>query len=205
MIEDADKEGRMSRIAPLEIRDAEPEARAELDRQMAAHGRVTNMKRTLAHSATALHALMTWYPLRDRVAEFLGARATTLFAHAISARTDCLICSTFFRRILVESGEDPDALVLDQREQAVVDYGVQLARDSNQVSDALYGRLAAFLTPTQLVDLTAFGGLMIATNVFNNALRVDLDEYLEPYRRPEPGAPVAARLGANDGDGDEAV
>ena len=31
--------------------------------------------------------------------------------------------------------------------------------------------------------LTAFGALMVATNVFNNALRVDLDDYLEPYRR----------------------
>ena len=33
--------------------------------------------------------------------------------------------------------------------------------------------------------LTAFGAIMVATNVFNNALRVDLDEYLEPYRKPE--------------------
>ncbi len=172
----------MSRIARIDPNDAEPEARAELDRQLAAHGRVTNMKRTLAHSSTALHALMTWYPLRDRVAAFLGERATTLFAHAISARTDCLICSTFFRRILVESGEDPDALALDDREQVVVDYGVQLARDANGVSDDLYERLAAFLKPAEIVDLTAFGALMIATNVVNNALRVDLDEYLEPYR-----------------------
>ena len=39
-------------------------------------------------------------------------------------------------------------------------------------------------TPPQIVALTAFGGMMIATNVFNNALRVDLDGYLEPYRRP---------------------
>ena len=31
--------------------------------------------------------------------------------------------------------------------------------------------------------LTAFGGLMIATNVFNNALRVDLDDYLLPFRK----------------------
>jgi len=176
--------GRMSRIAPLEVPDAEPAARAELERQLAAHGRVTNMKRTLAHSATALHALMTWYPLRDRVARFLGERATTLFAHAISTGADCLICSTFFRRILVESGEDPAALVLDDREQTVVEYGVQLVRDSNEVSDALYGRLEAFLTPAQIVDLTAFGALMIATNVVNNALRVDLDGYLEPYRDP---------------------
>ena len=44
----------MSRIAPVGIGDAEPEARAELERQLAAHGRVTNMKRTLGHSATAL-------------------------------------------------------------------------------------------------------------------------------------------------------
>jgi alkylhydroperoxidase family enzyme len=173
----------MSRIVPLEVEEAEPEARAELERQLEAHGRVTNMKRTLAHSPTALHALMTWYPLRDRVAAFLGERATTLFAQAISSGADCLICSTFFRRVLVESGEDPDSPVLDERQQAVVDYGVQLVRDSNAVSDALYGRLEAFLTPPQLVDLTAFGALMIATNVVNNALLVDLDGYLEPYRR----------------------
>jgi hypothetical protein len=36
----------MGRIAPVEVRDAEPEARAELERQLAAHGRITNMKRT---------------------------------------------------------------------------------------------------------------------------------------------------------------
>jgi alkylhydroperoxidase family enzyme len=59
---------------------------------------------------------------------------------------------------------------------------VQLAGDANGVSDELYGRLAAFLEPAEIVDLTAFGALMIATNVFNNALRVDLDGYLEPYR-----------------------
>ena len=177
----------MSRIVPLEVEEAEPEARAELERQLAAHGRVTNMKRTLAHSPVALHALMTWYPLRDRVAAFLGERATTLFAHAISSGADCLICSTFFRRIMVESGEDPDALALDEREQAVVDYGVQLVRDAGAVSDALYARLEAFLLPPQIVDLTAFGALMIATNVVNNALLVDLDGYLEPYRRDAAG------------------
>jgi alkylhydroperoxidase family enzyme len=140
------------------------------------------MKRTLAHSPVALAALMTWYPLRDAVAAFLDDRAAVLFAHAVSAQTDCLICSTFFRRLLTESGDNPDAPTLSERERAVVDYGRQLARDANGVSDALYARLAAFLTPEQVVTLTAFGGLMIATNVVNNALRVDLDEYLWPYR-----------------------
>ena len=66
--------------------------------------------------------------------------------------------------------------------KAVVDFGRQLARDANAVSDELYGRLAGFLEPPQIIELTVLGGLMIATNVFNNAIQVDLDDYLEPYR-----------------------
>ena len=81
------------------------------------------MKRTLLNSLPAFQALMEWYPLRDTVQPFLGARLTVLFAHAISAETDCLICSTFFRRILIEDGEDPDRLELDEREAAVVEFG----------------------------------------------------------------------------------
>jgi alkylhydroperoxidase family enzyme len=173
----------MARIRPLEHAQAEPAARAELDRQVAAGGRVTNMKRTLAHSPVALQALMQWYPLREAVLPFLGERLTTLFAHAVSTQTDCLICSTFFRRILIESGENPEALTLDERAQTVVDYGRQLARDPNGVSDELYGRLARFLQAGQIVTLTAFGEMMIATNIFNNALKVDLDEYLQPFTK----------------------
>jgi alkylhydroperoxidase family enzyme len=185
----------MARIDPLPVDRAPPAARAELERQRAAHGRVTNMKRTLAHSPIALHALMQWYPLRDAVATFLGDRATLLFAHAVSSASDCLICSTFFRRILIEAGEDPDHLKTDDREAVLVEYGRQLARDANHVSEPLYARLAAFLRPDQVVTLTAFGGLMLATNVFNNALRVDLDEYLFPFRKeagPCPASSTAA-------------
>ena len=175
----------MARIPPLSYEVAPAAARPELDRQLARSGRLTNMKRTLARSPVALGALMQWYALRDEVAPVLGERLTLLFAHAISAQTDCLICSTFFRRLLTQSGEDPDRLTLDAREQAVVDYGRQLARDPNDVSDELFARLSAFLNPEQIVSLTAFGGLMVATNLFNNALRVDLDEYLWPFRKPD--------------------
>jgi alkylhydroperoxidase family enzyme len=176
----------MARIRPLEYEEAAPAARVELDRQQSAHGRVTNMKRTLAHSPVALQALMQWYPLKDAVVPFLGERLTLLFAHAVSTQTDCLICSTFFRRVLIESGENPDELVLGEREQVVVAYGRQLARDANGVSDELYARLAGYFEPAQVVALTAFGGLMIATNVFNNALRVDLDDYLQAFRKSPP-------------------
>jgi len=175
----------MPRIVPLEYGNADVQMQAEYDKIAAAQGRMTNMKRTLAHEPVAMEALLRWYPLRDVVQPFLGERLTTIFVHAISTSNDCLICSTYFRRILIDSGEEPSALQLDGREQTVVDFGRQLVDDSNAVSDELYTQLAQYFSPRQIVALTAFGGLMIATNIFNNALRIDLDEHLRDYRETD--------------------
>jgi alkylhydroperoxidase family enzyme len=171
----------MARIRPLDHDEVHGRVRAEYDRQISAHGRMTNMKRTLAHSEVALRALMEWYALRDEALPFLGERLCDLYSHAISADTDCLICSTYFRRTLIDHGESPDQPMLDERERAVIDFGRCLVADKNRVPDELYARLARWFTPPQIVTITTFGALMIATNVFNNALDVDLDEYLKPY------------------------
>jgi alkylhydroperoxidase family enzyme len=181
----------MSRIRPIDPESADPVQAAAYDDTVRTQGRITNMKRTLLHSMPAFRALMEWYPLRDTVQPFLGERLTIIFAHAISADTDCLICTTYMRRIIMDWGEDPDNFALDAREQLVVDFGRCLAAPSARVPEALYARLSAEFTDDQIVALTAFGALMLATNVFNNALEVDLDEYLEPYRKaasahPEP-------------------
>jgi alkylhydroperoxidase family enzyme len=173
----------MPRVAPPQGPIA-PDAQAELDRQMATHGRITNMKRTLSHSPRALIALMEWYPLRDEVVAFLGERATTVFAHAVSTEAECLICSTFFRRILIDGGEDPDHLVLETQEAALAVFGRALTTDQGRVPKAVYDAVAAFLTPAQMVALTTFGAMMIATNIFNNTIEVELDDYLGVYRRP---------------------
>ncbi len=79
--------------------------------------------------------------------------------------------------------------------------GRQLAVDPHGVSDELFGRLAARLEPDQIVALTAFGGLMVATNLFNNALKVDLDDYLHlvPQGRPVMSTdPAAGRRTTSD-------
>jgi alkylhydroperoxidase family enzyme len=173
----------MARIKPLDYETAPPDARAAYEDHEQHHGRMTNMKRTLLHSLPSFHALMEWYTLRDTVRPFLGDRGATIFSHAISAETDCVICSTFFRRILIDAGEDPDELVLDEREQLLVDFGRQLAKDPKGVDEALHARLTSEFSVEEIVALTAFGSIMLATNIFNDALRVDLDGYLEPYRR----------------------
>jgi hypothetical protein len=172
----------MPRIRPVDPEDATPEQRAAHEDGVRKYGRMTNMKSTLLHSMPAFHALMAWYTLRDVVQPWLGERAVILFSHAISSETDCLICSTFFRRILIDWGENPDELRLDSRDQLVVDFGRALSTPFARVPKELYARLAAEFSDEQIVALTAFGAMMVATNVFNNALEVPLDEYLETYQ-----------------------
>lgn len=169
---------------PQQVYDkADAQAKKVWDQQISDHGRMTNMKRTLAHSGTALGAYMEWYPLKDEVAEFVGERAALLFAHAISVQSDCIICSTFFRRIFIDAGENPDEFQLNEKEQLLVNYGRALVKNPNHIPKAIMSQLNDWLSPKELVNLTAFGGIMIATNIFNDALQIDLDEYLFSYRK----------------------
>src|SRR3954469_13240647 len=113
----------MPRIKTLEREEMEEPTRSVFDRELARFGRLTNMKRTLMHSLPAYHALMQWDPLFDAIKAFLGEQLAVIFAHAISAETDCLICTTFMRRLLIESNCNPDDLKLDDKGNALVDFG----------------------------------------------------------------------------------
>lgn len=171
----------MARISPVDETSAPPESVELAAAHAATGGRMTNMKWTLAHSPVALDALLQWYPLHDQIAPVLGERRTWLFCHAISTESDCLICSTFFRRLLIDAGEDPSNLQLDELDELIVDLGRRLAEDPHTVDDAMHARLAERLEPSQVVTLIAFGAIMLATNVFNDAMGVELDDYLERY------------------------
>src|SRR4051794_14191857 len=92
----------MARIPPVDESSAPPASRSLASEHLASGGRMTNMKWTLAHSPAALDALLQWYPLHDELVPVLGERRVWVFCHAISAQSDCLICSTFFRRLLMD-------------------------------------------------------------------------------------------------------
>lgn len=171
----------MARVAAITLQTATP-AQATLWKETEAHHVVTNMKATLLRSREALRAVLEWYPLFHKVKAFLSERESVLFCNAISRANHCTLCSLFMRRTIVQWGEDPNQLTLDDRAQTLVDFGRQLAVDANAVSDELFARLKSFLNDEEIVDLTAFGALMIVNNVFNSALKVDVDTSLDPYR-----------------------
>lgn len=167
--------------------DLDPLARARHDEQIARHGRITNMKQTLLHSVPAFDALMTWYPLFDEVKALVGERAALFFAHAISNENHCLICDTFFVKILRDRGIEPGTVSLDPTEDLLVRFGRQLIAGGGRIDDALLAELKLRFGEAGLVALTGFASLMIATNLINTALRVPLDEYLYAYTEARAG------------------
>ena len=171
----------MSHVAYFDYTTAPPEARAAYDEELKVRGSVTNMKRTLLHSAPALKAYLEWYSLRDEVVPIIGSRAFVVFSHAISTENDCLLCSTFFRHALSHAGLSPDSFTPAGDEPLLIEFGRAIARRSSAIPPELWGRLKARFSQPELVKLVAFAGLMIATNVFNNTLEIAVDDHLQHY------------------------
>ena len=125
-----------------------PAQAAARDHQLETYGgRITNMKATLLSHVPSFDAYMQWYVLRDELAPFIGERAVSLFSYAISDENDCLVCSVFFRRILIDNGEDPDNPQVTEAEQLLIDWGRLIAKSPADIPAELYARLEAAFNP----------------------------------------------------------
>ena len=173
----------MARIEPPETKNISPAVKAAFERHVQEYGgRITNMKSTLGHSLVAFEAYMQWYPLYTEVEKILGKRMAALYAHSISCAADCPLCSTFFRKIIIDSGETPEKLELSETEKDVLDFGSAITKHKGNIANHLYNKVAINYKDNDMVILVAFAGIMIATNVFNNVIETEIDEYLSAYR-----------------------
>ena len=146
--------------------------------------RITNMKATLAHSLLAFDIYMEWYPLYAAVEKILGKRLAYLYAYSISYASDCPLCSTFFRKIIVDAGERPEALEVTPSEQKILEFGSSISKHHGKIPDDVYNATATQFNKKDMIILIAFAGQMIATNVFSNVTETDIDEYLFDYLPP---------------------
>lgn len=171
----------MSHITPIDYETASEAVRAEHDREVALRGRMTNMKRTLLHSPTAHRIYAEWFTLREELRPALDDRAVFLFCEAISLQSRSIIPIGFFRRALINAGLQPETVVPSEDEALLIALGKAIVVDSNAVPEDLWARLKARYDEPTLVNLIAFAGIMVATAIYNNVVKVDLDPELLPY------------------------
>lgn len=172
----------MSYLPMMDYETASSEVKKEFDDQIAKHGRITNMKKTLLNNVPAFKAYMEWYTLYDLIVPFVGERGLSLFSYAISKGNDCLICGSFFRKILIDAGEDPDNPNLSDKDKLLMELGQSICVDPHNIPDYIYDDLKAMFTDEQIILLLAFAGIMYATNLFNTIAKVPLDEVLLNYK-----------------------
>ena len=173
----------MAYISQVTYENASDAVKQEIDKQIRDHGKITNMKLTLLHSLPAYHALMEWFPLEETIEAFLGERAVNFFSYAISTENDCLICITYFEKILKDLNIDFETFDFTDQERVLIDYGRAIVKDANNVPSEIFDRLKEYWNEEQIVAITAFATIMIATNLINKVLQIKLDDYLVPYTR----------------------
>lgn len=173
----------MAYISKVNYEDASDEVKGLIDKQIKEHGKITNMKLTLLHSVPAYHALMEWFPLEETIEAFLGERAVNFFCYAISEENECLLCSAFFRKILKELDIDFDTFAFTEEENLLIRYGKAIVNDANNIPKELFDELKKHWNEEQIVAITAFATIMIATNIINKSLDVEPDKELLPYTK----------------------
>lgn len=123
-----------------------------------------------------------WSELREELVPWIGERAFTLFCYAISQANGCENDALAFRRILVDSGDDPDNPEVTEAEQLLVDWGRLIVTSPHDIPDPFYSRLEQTFSPERRLSLLSFAGQMLASNLINTVGRVPLDPELEAYR-----------------------
>jgi hypothetical protein len=176
----------MARITPLNSETASTLVISEFERHcIRFKTRITNMKGILGYSLTAFEVYMQWYIVYDDMRIILGERLANLYAHSISKASNCLLWTTYFRKFILDAGEDPEEIQFTEKEQLLTDFGKAIAANHGKTDQELFDKLGKYYNVRKMVDIISFAGQMIAACVFANVTEADLDFYLEGY---EPGS-----------------
>ena len=171
----------MPYVDPLEFSQASEEAKTIWRQQEESYGKITNMKRTLAHNSSAFKSMMEWYSLKNEVSKFLDEISIYLFCQAISDKSKCKICDLYFIRLLKQKNIDPTQYKTNKKQSTLLRFAHSLTINDKKISPELMQKLNKYFTASELVSLTVLACFMRATNMFNNIIEVDLDQDLHQY------------------------
>lgn len=164
----------MPRIQKMDLNTASEDVKNTVEQHIAKGHRITNEKLTLLHNIPSFLTLEeSSYTLDDELQRLIGKRAADFFEYAISVQNECLVCTTYFSKLLKSNHIDVKTFAFTEEEKVLMEYGQAIAKDPKHVPDELFERLRTFFNEEQLVAITTMGVMMIANNYFNDILQVE--------------------------------
>lgn len=164
-------------IEKIDLEGASDEVKEAVKKHLADGYRITNEKLTLLHNVTCFEALeVQSYAVDRQLQRLVGKRAADFFEYAISQENDCIVCSTYFKKLLESYGiTDMETFEFTDTEKLLIEYAKAIAADVKKIPDALFERLKERFTSEEIVVITTMGVFMIANNYFNDILRVEAE------------------------------
>lgn len=165
----------MAIVSKIDVEKTSPETRKVIDDHLAKGYKLTNEKLTLLHNVEAFKAIEeSSYALDRELQRLIGKRAGDFFEYAISVQNDCLVCSSYFTKLLQDNGIDFDTFAFTDRENLLIAFGRALAEDPKHIPEEIYTKLKEEFTEEEIVVITAMGTLMVANNYFNDIMKVEV-------------------------------
>ncbi len=165
----------MPRVSTIDPATSSASVKAVISSHLGMGYRLTNEKLTLLHNVTAFDALEDRsYAVDRELQRLVGKRAADLFEYAISVQNDCIVCTTYFRKLLRGIGfTDPEHFEFTENEKLMIAYGRAIAKNPKDIPDELFMRLRQTFDEETIVVMTTMAVFMIANNIFNDALQVE--------------------------------
>ncbi len=164
----------MSILSKVSLETASPEAKKVIEEHLAQGYKLSNEKLTLLHNIEAFKAIEdSSYSLDRELQRLIGKRAGDFFEYAISVQNDCLVCTTYFSKLLKDNGIDFETFEFTEREKLLIAFGRALAEDPKNIPEEIYTQLKQEFTEEEIVTITAMGVLMIANNYLNDILKIE--------------------------------
>ena len=176
----------MARISYIEENEtSNPEIIEAFDRMIKKRGKLTNIYKALAHKPDILKTIGPFVAavqkpdeLDPKLKERIILRVSKINRSAYCCHAHEQISSKMgFSRDEIEEMNDPVSANISDAEKAALIYAEALTVNPGSIPDSVYSNLEKYYTESQIVEITALAALYNMINRFNEALKLDPEDY----------------------------
>lgn len=156
------------------------------ERMKKKRGKVTNIYKALAHKPEILKTIGPFVAavqkpdeIDQKLKERIILRVSKLNSsdYCCHAHEQISTKMGFTRQEIDEILEDPENAEISERQKAALRYAEALTLRPADIPDEIFRELKKYFTESQIVEITALAALYNMINRFNEALKLDPEEY----------------------------
>jgi uncharacterized peroxidase-related enzyme len=176
----------MARVKYIEESEAtDPRIKEAYERMRQKRGKVTNIYKALAHKPSILSTIGPFVAAVQQPDEIDAKLKERIILRVSKINRSAYCCHAHeqistkmgFTREEIEEMENPESANLSDAEKAALRYAEAMTKNPGSIPDSIYNELKKYYSDSQIVEITALAALYNMINRFNEALKLDPEEY----------------------------